>query len=294
MYPLPLEGMTEADVAAELSVIAAQHDRLYVLYWGDAQQDPQRWVERWLDEHTFKATDEWVKDVRFVVYAVPAEPAAAMETAVSIPFGPSITLQGYTLGQTTLAPGDIAQVTLFWQTAVPLAARYKIFLHLVDETGNLVAQRDSEPGGNLKPTTIWPPGEVISDHHGLLLPADLPPGEYTLLLGLYDDAGVLHHVGVAASFTMKRRRELVEELAPLREGALEGHPWASWQGGDGEAPSTSTSTSGEHEHERKPGMRSRWNANKDLTWEPPVSYTHLRAHETVLDLVCRLLLEKKQ
>ncbi len=112
----------------------------------------------------------------------------------------------------------------------------------------------------------------------------------SLLLGLYDDAGVLHHVGVAASFTMKRRRELVEELAPLREGALEGHPWASWQGGDGEAPSTSdehepstsTSTSGEHEHERKPGMRSRWNANKDLTWEPlrpervcEVAYDHL-------------------
>ena len=197
VYPLPLEGMTEADVAAELSVIAAQHDRLYVLYWGDAQQDPQRWVERWLDEHTFKATDEWVKDVRFVVYAVPAGPAAAMETAVSLPFGDAITLQGYTLGQTTLSPGDIAQVTLFWQTAVPLAARYKVFLHLVDETGNLVAQRDSEPGGNLKPTTIWPPGEVISDNHGLFIPADLPPGDYTLLLGLYDvaDPGARLEVG---------------------------------------------------------------------------------------------------
>ncbi|MBP6472488.1 MAG: glycosyltransferase family 39 protein [Chloroflexi bacterium] len=197
VYPLPLEGMTEADVAAELSAIAAQHDRLYVLYWGDAQQDPQRWVERWLDEHTFKATDEWVKDVRFVVYAVPAGPATAMETAVSLPFGDAITLQGYTLGQTTLAPGDIAQVTLFWQTAVPLAARYKVFLHLVDENGNLAAQRDSEPGSNLKPTTIWPPGETITDNHGLLIPADLPPGEYTLLLGLYDvaDPGARLEVG---------------------------------------------------------------------------------------------------
>ena len=188
VYPLPLQGMTEADVTAELEAIAARHDRLYVIYWGDAQQDPQRWVERWLDEHTFKATEEWLKDVRFVVYAVPAAPAAAMDTAVSLPFGPSITLQGYTLHADKLQPGDIAQVTLFWQTAVPLDARYKVFLHLVDADGNLVAQRDSEPGGNLKPTTIWPPGETITDNHGLLIPADLPPGEYTLLLGLYDVA----------------------------------------------------------------------------------------------------------
>jgi len=115
-----------------------------------------------------------------------------METAVSIPFGPAITLQGYTVRTDNLQPGDIVQATLFWQTAVPLNTRYKVFLHLVDENGNLVAQRDSEPGGNLKPTTIWPPGETISDNHGLLLPADLPPGDYTLLLGLYDvaDPGV--------------------------------------------------------------------------------------------------------
>ncbi|MCB8985786.1 MAG: glycosyltransferase family 39 protein [Ardenticatenaceae bacterium] len=192
VYPLPLQGMTESDVAAELEAIAARHDRLYVIYWGDAQQDPQRWVERWLDEHTFKAEDEWLKDVRFAVYAVPTAAATEMETAVSIPFGPAITLQGYTVRTGDLQPGDIVQATLFWQTAVPLNTRYKVFLHLVDENGNLVAQRDSEPGGNLKPTTIWPPGETISDNHGLLLPADLPPGDYTLLLGLYDvaDPGV--------------------------------------------------------------------------------------------------------
>jgi len=186
VYPLPLQGMTADDVAAELSAIAATHDRLYVIYWGDAQQDPQRWVERWLDEHTFKATEEWVKDVRFAVYAVPDEPATEMATAVAIPFGDAITLQGYTLGETTLSPGEIAQVTLFWQTAVPLDQRYKVFLHLVGKDGLPVAQRDSEPGGTLKPTNTWPPGETISDNHGLLIPADLPPGEYELRAGMYE------------------------------------------------------------------------------------------------------------
>ena len=90
----------------------------------------------------------------------------------------------------------------------------------------------------------------------------------SLLLGLYDDDGTLHHVGVAASFTTARRKELVDELAPLRENALDGHPWASW---------ASPANDG-----RMPGAVSRWNAKKDLSWEPlrpervlEVTYEHM-------------------
>src|SRR5262249_19970390 len=57
----------------------------------------------------------------------------------------------------------------------------------------------------------------------------------SLLLGLYDAAGRLEHVGITSSFTMVRREELATELAPLRERALEGHPWAAWaEAGDGQ------------------------------------------------------------
>jgi ATP-dependent DNA ligase len=95
----------------------------------------------------------------------------------------------------------------------------------------------------------------------------------SLLLGLYDDDGVLHHVGVSASFTAKRRVELVEELAPYRVSTLKGHPWAAWAEleADGGKPG------------RKPGAPSRWNAGKDLGWEPvqlglvcEVAYDHLQ------------------
>jgi ATP-dependent DNA ligase len=78
----------------------------------------------------------------------------------------------------------------------------------------------------------------------------------SLLLGLYDDQGTLHHVGVAAAFTVKRRAELLEEMRPLTEHALEGHPWQHWA----EAMA--------HESARLPGAQSRWNAGKDLSWEP--------------------------
>jgi ATP-dependent DNA ligase len=81
----------------------------------------------------------------------------------------------------------------------------------------------------------------------------------SLLLGLYNDAGDLQHIGVAASFPMARRAELVEELAPYRADALAGHPWRDW------ANAQVDEEGGEH---RMPGAISRWNAKKDLSWVP--------------------------
>lgn len=81
-------------------------------------------------------------------------------------------------------------------------------------------------------------------------------GVGSLLLGLFDDHGTLHHVGVASSFTAARRKELVTELAPLRDHALDGHPWRDWA--DAQA----------HGSGRMPGGVSRWTGQKDLSWEP--------------------------
>lgn len=82
-------------------------------------------------------------------------------------------------------------------------------------------------------------------------------GVGSLLLGLYDAHGDLHHVGVATSFTAARRRELVDEIAPYRTDDLTGHPWAAWASQMEEMSST-----------RMPGGMSRWNAKKDLSWVP--------------------------
>lgn len=210
VYPLPKGQPDPAIVEPELAQIAARHDRLFVLFWGETQRDPQRVVERWLDANAFKASDQWVGDVRVVVYAVPDAPAQEMETAVDAQFGSDITLRGYTLGPTMLQPGDIVQVTLFWETAVPLDARYKVFLHLLDANGQLVAQRDSEPGGGIVPTTDWVPGEQVSDNHGILLPAALPPGDYQLVMGLYDLADPGSRLPIALD-------GLLSDVLPLAE-----------------------------------------------------------------------------
>jgi len=96
----------------------------------------------------------------------------------------------------------------------------------------------------------------------------------SLLLGLYDDSGRLHHVGVTSSFTMTKRAELAKELEPLRENALADHPWKEWAQYMSDAAMTGT---------RMPGGQSRWSAGKDLSWEPlrairvcEVKYDHLQ------------------
>src|SRR5262245_18940338 len=93
----------------------------------------------------------------------------------------------------------------------------------------------------------------------------------SLLLGLYDARGRLQHVGVTSSFTMLMRKQLVRELAPLRESAREHHPWREWASGGAGA------------HGRMPGGQSRWSAGKDLSWEPlrvervgEVKYDHMQ------------------
>jgi ATP-dependent DNA ligase len=93
----------------------------------------------------------------------------------------------------------------------------------------------------------------------------------SLLLGLYDDSGVLQHVGVTSSFTMAKRKELAAELEPLRKNAMDRHPWREWAQADAS------------EVNRMPGAQSRWSAGKDLSWEPlriervcEVKYDHMQ------------------
>lgn len=186
VYPLPKTQAAAESVAAEAAIIAQNYTRLYALFWGDSAFDQQRRLESWLDTHLFKAREEWRGDVRFVTYAVGEDEAAV--TPLGLPFGEAIRLQGYSLPQRELGPGEIVQLTLVWEAKRPLETRYKVFIHLLNAEGMLVAQRDSEPVGNLAPTTGWPVGERIVDRHGIFLPQNLPAGEYQLLVGLYDAA----------------------------------------------------------------------------------------------------------
>jgi len=99
-------------------------------------------------------------------------------------------------------------------------------------------------------------------------------GVGSLLLGLFDAEGDLHHVGVASSFTAAKRASLIDELAPLRENALVDHPWRDWADAQAQAESSG----------KMPGGLSRWSGGKDLSWEPlrpelviEVRYEHVQS-----------------
>ena len=169
----------------ELDDILATHRRLSVLYWAEVEPDPNRFVESWLDAHTYKAAEKWFGDVRLATYAVPAQVADAPEISIGARLGNHIWLDGYSLLTPSIAPGDIVQVALFWHCDTKIEQRYKVFVHILSADGTIVAQTDREPGGDLVPTTIWTPGETIVDRYGVLIPADVAEGNYQIVVGMY-------------------------------------------------------------------------------------------------------------
>jgi hypothetical protein len=90
----------------------------------------------------------------------------------------------------SISVGAPLRFTLIWQSLQPTPNRYTVFVHILDETGQLVAQQDREPQSGFAATQLWQPGMVFSDEYTLELPPDLPPGEFSVRVGLYDAAGV--------------------------------------------------------------------------------------------------------
>ncbi|MFQ5577797.1 MAG: hypothetical protein ACE5G8_12515, partial [Anaerolineae bacterium] len=184
VYPLPRRRpLDPAATTAELDAIAARARCIFAVYWGEREADPDGLIERWLDEHTFKAGDVWFGNVRLVRYAAPAE--ALPRRPLDVRLGEAIRLTGYGLSATEVAPGDILQVALWWAADTPPPDDYTVFLQLLDGANHLVGQRDAPPR---LATQNWLPGETVSDRHGLAVEPGTPPGPHRLIAGLYNSA----------------------------------------------------------------------------------------------------------
>jgi 4-amino-4-deoxy-L-arabinose transferase-like glycosyltransferase len=186
VYPAPYHP-SAGKVDAFLRPIVSQHERLFVLYWGDAESDPRKRIESWLAHHAYKAGDHWYGDVRLGTYGVASLPEEA-DIYLDALFGQGMCLRGVALQDYDLAPGDILPVTLFWQAERAIDQSYKITLQLLNDRGNLAAQIDTVPRDGLAPTTSWQWGETVVDRCGIHLPPDLSPGRYTLIVAVYHAA----------------------------------------------------------------------------------------------------------
>ncbi|MFL7840408.1 MAG: hypothetical protein ACK2T4_05985 [Candidatus Promineifilaceae bacterium] len=124
-----------------------------------------------------------------VVAQEPSMPSASAQEVLDVRFANEpLRLTGYSLSSTSAAPGDSIELTLFWQSAGPASRPFTVFNQLLDENGQLVAQQDNWPVNGSWPPSCWRAGDEIVDRYTLTLPADVEPGSYRLVSGLYDAA----------------------------------------------------------------------------------------------------------
>jgi hypothetical protein len=135
-------------------------------------------------ETVFQADQVYVLLPKRKAIDIPTKPDLPVEARLA----GQVELTGFSLDQAALLRGAPAQLTLFWKLLRPLGEDYKVFVHLRDRTGQTVAQADHIPSEALValPTSIWREGEIVPDVSYLQVPADTPPGEYQLLVGLYN------------------------------------------------------------------------------------------------------------
>ena len=192
IYPLPESRPLDPTASgAALAELAQPGGRVFTVLWATDESDPDRFVEGWLDTHAYKALDSWYGHVRLAVYAVPERAPASPDHLLNVLLtdaqtGDQVTLVGYSLLNDRLAGGDIAQISLYLRADRTPTQRYKVFLHVLDAANHIVGQRDAEPGGGARLTTLWSPGEVVADNAGVPIHPATPPGTYRVEAGMYE------------------------------------------------------------------------------------------------------------
>jgi hypothetical protein len=109
-----------------------------------------------------------------------------VESPLVIELADGITLRGYNLVPEQVNAGQTITLTLHWKVWQTPSTDYQVFVHLLGDAPKPVAQGDGPPLGGDYPTSMWATGETIVDPHPVLLPGDLPVGEYRLLVGMYE------------------------------------------------------------------------------------------------------------
>jgi hypothetical protein len=123
-----------------------------------------------------------------VVYKMdwPYRQTISPQNELSVLFGDSIRLRGFDLGE--VQAGSALPLTLYWQSVTAVSDSYKLFIHVLDKNGQIVAQVDRLPANGLAPTTRWQADDLIRDRYEIVLPESLPAGSYQLQVGLYTEA----------------------------------------------------------------------------------------------------------
>lgn len=190
------ETPTEAQVEAELGVLAQTYDRLWFAPVDGSHWDPDNLVFRWLDYHLLLEQRLMFDEVTLEGYRplhsvdeLLASPANAMTDQFRLD-GAYLTVNGLPVrmegGPVAIAAGSELNVSLLWQALEETEANYTVFVHLLEKDGQLIAQHDGVPAHGTRPIDTWQVGERILDEHAILLPKEVEGSEATLVVGLYE------------------------------------------------------------------------------------------------------------
>jgi hypothetical protein len=176
--------------AALLQDVANRRVGLWVVQNLPLGFDADESIERWLTTHAYRTFTDWVGQLVFRYYSMPAPgPAAvARDLGGEARFGEDIALQGYRLAVQAGGRTQVVQLELRWKALRRPSEEYMVGARAVDAAGRVWGRTNSAPLGNFRPTVGWDKGEVVLDHLGLLLWPGTPPGDYHVQVWLYRDA----------------------------------------------------------------------------------------------------------
>lgn len=191
----------------DMQAVLAAHSRVwYIAAEGLGSRRGEN-VEGYLVHNAYPALNEWLGINRLLLFGTATAGTLQPRDVV---FGPSLRLTGLARPETAAA-GSVLPFQLRWTTTAPIEPALTAFVHLLDASGQVAAQRDTEPVNGLQPTLGWQPGEQITDRLGVLVPAETEPGTYRIEIGWYDPA-----TGERWPVTRGAPAASALELAPVR------------------------------------------------------------------------------
>ena len=199
MIPLPpdllpaAQSPLDARVLTQLKTIAQEYPRVWLVQWQSALSDPTNVVE-----DTLVATSKRINvgknfhDMSVLWFdVIGARIDDAPQFPVNEEFAEPVRITGYNVDSRRIPIDTPLRFGLYLEAEQPITGNYQIFTHLVAADGTLIAQADHIAGADSYPTSLWRPGNLFYNRFEIPLPAGTPPGEYQVMIGLYDQRGRL-------------------------------------------------------------------------------------------------------
>lgn len=187
VYELPEPGRTAEEAVARLAQIVDKHTQLFGLFRVAEDVDPAGVIASWLNAHTYPVEDQWLGPIRAMTYVTPkTETQAWPMWQTKAEFGDRLRLAEYSLSSLKATGGETLMLRLIWDIMASTGSGYTVFIHLLDEQGRVAAQRDDPLMRDGHAATQWHEGDRAESHVGLRIPSSVKPGEYRLIMGVYE------------------------------------------------------------------------------------------------------------